>query len=344
MNESKRPTKHDKTSQTEPFCDRPETVEETLKYTRYWLAKVSRSFAPSIAILDEPMERSVGIAYLLCRVVDTVEDEPTLAESSRSLLYDLFIQALHSTEAAKTFTSTAGPFYADIDGQDARLMGDMERLWDCFHKLPESQKMAMVPHIQEMAEGMSDFSAVICDEKELTRYCHVVAGVVGGLLTDLYIESEGSAETPMLRENSESFGQALQLVNIAKDMAEDASRGRQFLPKTYCPHIPTSKLLLPKFKAQVIAAHARLCDLAASHLQAALEYTLAIPKESPYRRFCALPLLLAKGTLSALRGNPDALNPAMKIKISKEAAFGVFEACLTDVLDDKTLKLQWAAL
>ncbi len=319
-------------------------MENTLKYTRHWLAKVSRSFAPSIAILDEPMERSVGIAYLLCRVVDTVEDEPSLTDSSRDQLFELFIQSLHSTEAAKKFSSIAGDIYANISGQDARLMGDTQRLWDFFHLLPKLQKSAMVPHIKEMAEGMSGFDEVISDEKELTRYCHVVAGVVGGLLTDLYIQSDGAVEAKVLRQNSESFGQALQLVNIAKDMAEDATRGRQFLPKTYCPQIPTSKLLLPKFKDQVVTAHSKLCDLAASHLQAALEYTLAIPKDSPYRRFCALPLLLAKGTLSALRDNPDALNPDIKIKISKDAAIEVFQACLNDVLDDKTLKLQWAAL
>jgi farnesyl-diphosphate farnesyltransferase len=290
------------------------------------------------------MEASVGIAYLLCRVVDTVEDEPSISEASRKLLFELFVASLQSIENCQKFASSASEIYKDIGGEDARLMGDTEKLWSFFHCLPDSQRAAMVPHITEMAEGMGSFSEVIDDEDELSRYCHVVAGVVGGLLTDLYIQSEGAVVTSALRENSESFGQALQLVNIAKDMAEDASRGRQFLPRTYCPDIPTSNLLLPKFHSQVSAAHARLCDLATSHLQAALNYTLAIPIDSPYRRFCALPLLLAKGTLSALKGNPEALNPAVKIKISKDAALSVFQSCLARVLDDKTLKLHWAKL
>jgi farnesyl-diphosphate farnesyltransferase len=319
-------------------------VEDTLKYTRYWLSKVSRSFAPSIAILDEPMEASVGIAYLLCRVVDTVEDEPAISEATRKQLFETFIASLKSLDNCPKFASSANAIFKDIDGQDARLMCDTERLWSFFHRLPDSQRAAMVPRITEMAEGMGNFAQVINDEDELSRYCHVVAGVVGELLTDLYIQSEGAVDTPTLRENSESFGQALQLVNIAKDMAEDASRGRQFLPRTYCPDVPTSKLLLPKFHTQVIAAHTRLCDLANSHLQAAFHYTLAIPKDSPYRRFCALPLLLAKGTLSALKGNPEALNPAVKIKISKDAAVSVFQSCLAGVLDDKTLKLEWSRL
>jgi len=319
-------------------------VEEALKYTRYWLAKVSRSFAPSIAILDYQMERSVGIAYLLCRVVDTIEDETTLSEDSRQELFSLFIDSLRSKEAANRFYIRTKAIFEGIEGCDARLMCDSLRLWLFFHRLPAPQKTAMIPHINEMAEGMSSFGKVISDENELTNYCHVVAGVVGGLLTDLYIENEGIGEKEVLRTNSESFGQALQLVNIAKDMAEDATNGRQFLPRTYCPQIPTSRLLLPNCRDQVIAAHTKLCDLAASHLQAALEYTLAIPKDNPYRRFCALPLLLAKGTLTALRGNPEALNPDIKVKISKEDSIDVFQACLSDVLDDNTLKLQWAAL
>ena len=42
------------------------------------LPKVSRTFAVCIKLLPQDLEHSVLIAYLLCRVADTIEDSPSL--------------------------------------------------------------------------------------------------------------------------------------------------------------------------------------------------------------------------------------------------------------------------
>ena len=45
------------------------------------LLGVSRSFALTIPMLPEPLEDYIANAYLLCRIADTVEDDPqTVAE------------------------------------------------------------------------------------------------------------------------------------------------------------------------------------------------------------------------------------------------------------------------
>lgn len=50
-------------------------------WERYYelLPKVSRTFALSISLLRPPSRQAVSVAYLLCRVVDTLEDAPTLS-------------------------------------------------------------------------------------------------------------------------------------------------------------------------------------------------------------------------------------------------------------------------
>ena len=60
---------------------------------------------------------------------------------------------------------------------------------------------------------------------EYKEYCYYVAGTVGYMLTDLWHEhspSIGVAQYEALRERCRAFAEALQTVNILKDVARDA--------------------------------------------------------------------------------------------------------------------------
>ena len=63
-------------------------------------------------------------------------------------------------------------------------------------------------------------------------YCYVVAGIVGEMLTELFLlDAEALAPfASRLRRRSRFFGEALQLVNILKDANSDATEGRVYLP------------------------------------------------------------------------------------------------------------------
>jgi farnesyl-diphosphate farnesyltransferase len=68
--------------------------------------------------------------------------------------------------------------------------------------------------------------------RELRDYCYVVAGIVGEMLTELFLlDAEALVPVaPRLRRRSRFFGEALQLVNILKDAGSDATEGRVYLP------------------------------------------------------------------------------------------------------------------
>ena len=68
--------------------------------------------------------------------------------------------------------------------------------------------------------------------QELRAYCYTVAGIVGELITELFVQDApqlGSVKRTLV-EHQLAFGEGLQLVNILKDEKEDASEGRTYLP------------------------------------------------------------------------------------------------------------------
>ena len=92
-------------------------TDPALEYTQHWLPRVSRSFAPSIAQLGEPLETPVGIAYLLCRVVDTIEDSEDLAKTERDPLFASFRRALLSADEADYFAIQSAEIFAPPQGR-----------------------------------------------------------------------------------------------------------------------------------------------------------------------------------------------------------------------------------
>ena len=62
--------------------------------------------------------------------------------------------------------------------------------------------------------------------EELERYCYQVAGAVGLCCIHVW----GFREGPEVRQLAIDCGLALQLTNILRDLAEDADRGRIYLP------------------------------------------------------------------------------------------------------------------
>jgi farnesyl-diphosphate farnesyltransferase len=68
--------------------------------------------------------------------------------------------------------------------------------------------------------------------EDLRAYCYAVAGIVGEMLTELFLLGRPplARVAKDLRARAADFGEGLQLVNILKDARPDAAEGRTFLP------------------------------------------------------------------------------------------------------------------
>lgn len=274
------------------------------------LEKTSRTFALSIPRLPEPTRTEVGVAYLLFRIADTFEDSATWGRKRRIEALELFCELLEGSREDAHRRYGRARRWAEIwhagvpidhEGYQ-ELMAEVPAVIDAYFDLREPARRLVAEHTVKTARGMAAFVArtggdgelELRDLDDLAEYCYVVAGIVGEMLTELFVlerdDLAGIADD--LRARSRSFGEGLQLVNILKDSAFDSTEGRSYLP--------------PGVTRDQVFARAR------ADLEAAAEYVKTL-ESSPAPRgivgFNALNLLLAFASLDHL----EAHGPGSKI-------------------------------
>jgi len=201
------------------------------------LQETSRTFALSIPLLPEPLREEVSVAYLLFRIADTLEDETAMPAAERASALGLVASAAGEPE---TFSETIG---AALDAMDiptdhegyARLMSNTGTVLAAFDRLGSGARATIASHLARTCRGMSEHIArgeVPGSVRELRDYCYTVAGIVGDLLTDLFVMScpMSADQRERLSELAPLFGEALQLVNILRDENDDADSDRRYVP------------------------------------------------------------------------------------------------------------------
>jgi farnesyl-diphosphate farnesyltransferase len=121
------------------------------------------------------------------------------------------------------------------------LLGKIPLVLEQFRQLRPDAREQIRRHLSRSAEGMSAFVArsvgpgglELVSIEDLRDYCYVVAGIVGEMLTELFLLGRPALEPVAsdLRGRAVAFGEGLQLVNILKDAPPDAQEGRRFLPR-----------------------------------------------------------------------------------------------------------------
>ncbi|MBN2195001.1 MAG: squalene/phytoene synthase family protein [Polyangiaceae bacterium] len=331
-------------------------------FCRAVLPRVSRSFALSIEALPPGLREAVRTTYLLCRIVDTVEDQVGLVVADRTALYDDFDAALAATAAepvqgearasATRFEDRARALALDADGAGGELCRQASVVFAEFAVLPSPQRAIIRRHVAEMSGGMREFSERadrlgrlrLRDIADLERYCYFVAGTLGQLLTALFeleVPSLSADARTGVRERAISFGLGLQMVNIVKDVAEDHLRGDVFLPESLASDhgVELDSLLLPQYRVAGLSVVGTVSRIARSHLDRAREYTLLWPpvEGRDVRLFCTVPLALALATLHEVDHGEATLRADRKPKVTRAAVTRILGDTLGSVGDDAAL-------
>ncbi|MFP4596686.1 MAG: phytoene/squalene synthase family protein [Persicimonas sp.] len=344
----------------------PERVESDDAWAFCWqsLLRVSRTFSRPIELLPAELRAATTCGYLLCRIADTVEDDPKLSIDRRDALYDAFLSALEDGQSPATFMALTD----DLDGQgpEQTLAANLDRVLEVFGQLPEGMQRVCSRWISEMVRGMSLYGhrkahagqlCVLETMGDLERYCYFVAGTVGQLLTGLFGEAmarDGVRDGDRARQmalHAESFGLGLQMVNILKDQTDDLARGWCFIPRTLweaqelSPEDLLAAALSPETSAAAHRVVAPVFERAKSHLDDALEYTLAIPADQTgIRLFCLLPLWMAARTLAHAEGNDAMFEADSPVKISRGQVEELIGTACSQVGDDDALRETYARL
>lgn len=293
------------------------------------LPRVSRTFALTIPLLPRDLAVTVANAYLLCRIADTIEDEPALSAAEKRRFSRRFIAVVAGDEPGSRFAEELAPLLSAATSEAEReLVLNAARIVGLTHRFPLAQRRAMERCVAIMATGMAAFQARnsvrgLRDQSETDRYCYFVAGVVGEMLTELFcLHAPAVAENrARLMKLAVSFGQGLQMTNILKDMWEDRRRGACWLPREIFDSRGIDLALLAP-ERQPPGLGDAIDDLVATahaHLRNALAYTLLIPPhEGGIRRFCFWAVAMALLTLRSIHRRAT-FSAAEEVKISRAA-------------------------
>ena len=293
------------------------------------LPRVSRTFALTIPQLPAALSVPVTSAYLLCRIADTIEDEPALSAPETLAFLQRF-------SAVVGGNGEPGPLARDLEQRlsdrtlptERDLVSNMDRVLRVTANLGSDQRAAIKRCVELMCYGMPRFQfnaslKGLPRASDLDDYCYYVAGVVGEMLTDLFCDY--SVDIARRRANlsalAASFAQGLQMTNILKDIWEDRSRGACWLPQeVFSRHgVDLAQVSTeaddPRFKAGIV----EMLAVAHAHLRNALDYTLLIPgREKGIRRFCLWAIGLAVLTLRKIAHNPG-FNAGAQVKVTRTA-------------------------
>lgn len=285
-------------------------------FCRGILSAVSRTFALTIRLLPPGLEYPVTVAYLLCRVADTIEDTTILPPPEKRRLLAHFRECLdeHGPDAEPLQAAFGGGAHAS---DEERLASRADAVLREFRRLPDAQRAAVRPWVQEMCAGMAQFVGVttLGSLDDLDRYCYFVAGTVGHMLTELFRLHDGRMSGERYRDLeglATSFGLGLQLTNIIKDVADDRRRGLSFIPRElYAAGASEAQEVLQQ-----------LVRKAERHLRDALDYCTRLPRRQyRVRLFCLTSLYFAARTLRLAERQPRLLGSDGKLKISRGAVY-----------------------
>ncbi len=169
--------------------------------------RAGTSFYRGMKVLAADRRAAMYAIYAFCRMVDDVADEP-------------------------------GPPGEKIAGL-AAWRGRIAGLY--AGRAEDAVTRVLLPAVQRYALRQDDFMAVIDGMQmdaesvivapglaELDLYCDRVAAAVGRLSVRAFGDASPAAD-----EVAWHLGRALQLTNILRDVAEDAARGRLYLPREW---------------------------------------------------------------------------------------------------------------
>ncbi|HUX73741.1 MAG TPA: phytoene/squalene synthase family protein [Steroidobacteraceae bacterium] len=314
-------------------------------YQQAILPHVSRTFALTIPQLPPPLRATVTCAYLLCRIADTIEDEPAIGPAETLAYLDRFKDAVAGRgEPTPLARELVMRLTERTLAKERDLVGHMEAVIRFTARLGEAQRAAIQRCVELMCYGMPRFQASasvrgLARASDMDDYCYYVAGVVGEMLTELFCEySPAIARNRAgLESRAVSFAQGLQMTNILKDVWDDRSRGACWLPQeVFSRHgVDLAQITAEPHVQGFGAGLHELVGVAHAHLRRALEYTLLIPAaEGGIRRFCLWAIGLALLTLRNIDGNLR-FTAAAQVKVSRRSV------ALTRILAEVALRSDW---
>jgi phytoene synthase len=172
-------------------------------YVQQKAAASGSSFYYAFLFLPPPRRAAITAFYAFCREVDDVVDEvsdPGVA-ATKLAWWQKEVQQAFAGQPSHPVMKALMPHAPVFGITAAQLLAVVE---GCQMDLQQTRYL---------------------DYPGLTRYCHLVAGVVGEVSARIFGQTDEATT-----RYAHTLGQAFQMTNIIRDVGEDAMRGRIYLP------------------------------------------------------------------------------------------------------------------
>ena len=297
------------------------------------LKHTSRSLYLSAKMLPAKICPAFGLAYLLCRYADSIADTDLIPSEKRLSWVEQFPQLIRTadvhmqTELVRDLTgSSENPYEKEL----------ITHLADCLQAL-QSIQSDLIPYIYEVVQAVCDgmrldlttFNGTTLSafktEQDLTHYCRLMGGKPGLFWSQLIYQT---CRVKLPKEHFFTLGQqvgdALQIVNILRDLPRDLQNKRCYFPLEHLQKqgLSAADLLTPANTPQFEPIKRYWLTWGKQNLQQAIAFFSALPKtEIRTRAAVAWPILWTADTFNKLAACPDLLNPQKRVKIPRVTVY-----------------------
>src|SRR6185437_13697038 len=177
----------------------------------------AKNFYYGFLVLPKRKRQALCAVYAFMRRCDDIADDPSLSPQERRQKLDVWIEAFHAAQAGQP-----------TDDAILLALTDAQRRFHIPIGLLDGLAFGTAMDVEEDAAATANASGLkvqYATFQDLERYCYQVASVVGLVCIRIFGYTDPAAE-PL----AERCGLAFQLTNIIRDVKEDASLRRVYIP------------------------------------------------------------------------------------------------------------------
>jgi len=210
--------------------------------------RAAKNFYYGFMVLPAEKRNALSAVYAFMRHADDISDEPGIDPLLKRQKLNEWLDAAKTVFAGKP-----------TDDPVLMALGDAQKRFkippELFEKLVYGTSLDL-----DIPPASAEAPAVLCNTfEDLKQYCYYVASVVGLVCIRIFGYEDSKAEFL-----AEDCGLAFQLTNIIRDVKEDASMGRIYIPEE---DLARTNLTAANFSSSLLQDPAR-----AQQLRPALEY------------------------------------------------------------------------
>jgi 15-cis-phytoene synthase len=176
----------------------------------------AKNFYYGFLVLPKLKRQALCAVYAFMRRCDDIADDPSLSAADRRLKLDTWVDAFHAAHAG-----------LPTDDPILLALTDAQRRFHIPVGLLDGLAFGTAMDVEDntVQADASGLTIQYRSFQDLERYCYQVASVVGLVCIRIFGYADPAAE-PL----AERCGLAFQLTNIIRDVKEDATLGRIYLP------------------------------------------------------------------------------------------------------------------